>query len=1481
MTFLNNNSWIINIWEQSDWSLIYSSWKIMSPEEREKIIQSSLSTPARKKESEIKNIITDSVSSIIIWETWSWKTTEIAQMIHEVFPNDLVITNIPLVWATIWTWTYVSDIMYAKTWNPYYSLWNWWVSYRTWKWSSEKNRTQIGFHTYWLDYLNLTLWNLERTINSSNKNIHIVLDEIHEKWEDFVFYLTKIIKLSHKYPKRIKLYWASATMSENYIDILSNKFKKISNDVPVLKIDWRTFPIDAREDIWWDSVNEAIKYYNSWKSVLVFQPGKWEINKTIEELKKELWEKAEIYPFHSEVSSSELKNILSSNDNKKIFVATNAARTWVTLDINSVVDSWVQKMQYFNESWIPVLVSEAITEDAYHQNKWRAWRKENWYATYNWYKAISELEKEAPSSVEIKVDEKKILLEIMDGENILRNENKWVKNYLFNPNKNMMKLSYDWMKDSWLITKDEKLTIYGYESLKLPMNVFNSRVILEWIENGIWFEMAKITSIIENKWFIKKWFKIHDLPSSIYDKNSYSDLDYYTKIFDLFCKKELTQDDENLLLKLWFTNINLNYFKSLDWNKKFYQVIWVNDFERIWVKYKNLERTDETFEKVLKYFSNSNFYKKFKDKDYDLSEKNNLISRSLLSWYLHKIYKLEWKDKLECFYWNHDIIFQKSDLSFLNTQWWTTYIWEPFIIWWNSSKDDLAILSFLTEIDEADIYYYESKKYTEYKINNDEKNISKFSIDDEWDTFEIWNKFTNRNQKQLDLSQNWLPYFLVEKNKYVWNYIKSLWDNYDKDNFVKALQKITLKFSWRIDPDNKDNTIELFQEDSEVLGALINSKDVLVQKVLSWEKNIDFTIKEKNKEKSDFFETIKTKDDYNKVLKESLDFIEKYKIDIEKIALENLDEIISNLEQSSTWYNELFILLDSIKSWNIDKLDIKRQFDLFNKKSSKILRLSKRNSWVESFLNWIKWLSEWEDINLNDLNFWTITDLELLYTSPIIKELNLIWDINSIKKIYLNLRKQFNKINVSDKINSKNNVALQKLLYSNKNTYKSGLLRIEKINSKLFNLINELYSENVNLRNDKNIDSAEKNILIKENNIQISNIKNYISKLWVFKNLVSDLREKIESFKFKNLNIVYNDKIYSKKFLYSTILDLVFNWDSVIFKEKTEDKLEKRIKTNFKWKVSWLDEIIHCLKNKKMWKDILDKNDLLKEKVSEIEDVYKKYSLEKQVEIDLLKSDNLKELNIIVDSLENILLKFYSKDFIDLNKNKLINFWKSFYNIDLKNFDKELKKFILKFSSWLTEKLWEWFNDINKYKNNIDYIKSFNFVENINSEKNDDLKILLSYKNKISKLNKNILNLVIENKNIIDIDNWYDYNEILSQLKLFYSDVDSFLDSKFTKLNSDYNIDYFIWFFENLKSVFKFWIKDYKLTEEEYFVNKDKFLSYINYYLEILDNIKDLKINNNIDLNSTNLSKNNYEYSISEIKKSTRIIYDIYIKYKK
>lgn len=1351
----------ILIWEQSDWSLVYPSWDIITPEKRELIISNSLSTPVRQDENNIKDVILNSVASILIWETWSWKTTELQQMIHEVYPEDLVITNIPLVWSAIWTACYVSDIMYAKTGNPYYILGNWGIWYRTWKWSSEEKRTQLTNNTFWLDYLNLSLWNFERTLNTSKKNIHVILDEIHEKWEDFVFYLRKIIDLSKKYPWRIKLYWASATVSDTYLDLILNKFGVLSSDIPVVKVDWRTFPIETIEENWADTIKKIVELYEKWKSILAFQPWKSEINKTIATLQERLWNDIKIFPFHAEISSEELKANLEHTWEQKIFVATNAARTWITLDINGVVDLWLEKNQYFNEFWIPVLLSESITQDAYHQNKWRAWRKSPGISIYTWKSKILDLKEEAPSSVEIKIDEKKILMELLSWENILKNEKNKKHSYLFNLNKRTLKLSYDWMKKAWLVTKDEKITKHWLDVLKLPLNVFNWRILLEAIDNWVATDVIPMVTIIENNGFIKKEFDLKKFPKSFFDKWC-SDLDIYNKLFDILSSTKIDDHVLNIFCNMWIPRALIEYFKALDWEKKFYDVVkeWL---EEIWFKYKNIKKIDETIEKIYKTISNNSEYSEIKDIEVSDEEKQNLIAKSLLSGNLHNIYNVCWTKKLKDHYDNQKwLIFEQSDTSYAELEDRSTYIWVPFILWWSSDRDDLNILSFLTKIDTSDIEYFENLYSKAYVLKKKELKVETFSIDNEWDTFSTPYNCVSLDKRKKYLSLNWLPYFLINKNKYFKNFISSQWDDYDKDIFIKLLKKITKKQSSRIDPNNKEKCIDTFLYDNEVLELFIKSWDREIQSFLLWEKieksNSNEHI-EQNEiiDKSDFFEYVKVVSEYNKVLAEWRKYVSKNNLNTSKIVNYILNNIISSLEDNSTNYSKLIIFLKKInqdKSNHSLKREIKKEFKSFDLKWRELLKIKKRNSWVMSFISNLNDLIKGKDVSIKWLSDWITDNNKLLLSDPIIKK-NSIWTESILlNKEFKDIRKFFSRIDLDDKVSNKLIWTLQRLLFSDRRKFNRWLKGLDII---IIDLKSDIQNNNEKIISLKKVNwnnSIEENNREKKKiNILNDNINKFIKKLLQFKDNITDLNEKISKIDFEDI-IFSSNFIYTKDFLYNILIDTIFDWKIVDLDDcKQELQLKDKLNTYLKWDKIDIDVLIELIKNyiSLDWNNKWRKD--IELKITNIsKDIWKIVSLYKEEKEELTESFNWEEfekVTYLIESLEWLLLELYPEKIVKLYNNRILHFAKTFHSLSIWNVDNKLKDFLLKFWWSSFKSYWDeftlldeynelyseinWFEsiDINTYRNNWELEENNNFVGYTEIIKWKTK----SFKNKVSKIN--------------------------------------------------------------------------------------------------------------------------------------------------
>ncbi|MCD5382846.1 hypothetical protein LR002_01860 [Candidatus Gracilibacteria bacterium] len=1291
---------------EDNYSLILPDGEIITEPERKEIITNSLDVPVRKYEQEIKDVIRGGVCSVLIGETGSGKTTELPQMIHEVYPDDIVITNIPLVSATIGTASYVSKIMYCKTGNPYYALGNGGVGYRTGKGNSEKGRTQLGFHTYGLEYLNLSLGNFERFLQSSTKNLHIVLDEIHEKSEDFIFYFSKILKLAKKFPNRVKIYGASATISDNYLDLLLDRMKILSKEVPVLRVEGRTFPIKDFEKNEKNAVDEAIDLYQKGKSILIFQPGKAEIAKTIKQLQEKLGNDIQVFEFHSQVSQSVLEENLKNSYGQKIFVATNAARTGITIDINSVIDDGLQKNQYFNEDGIPILMKEAISHDAYMQNRGRAGRKEDGIAIYTGGKKLKELDLESKSSVEIKVDERKILSEILFGENILSNETRGVNNYIYKPNREKLQISYENLKEVGLITKNEKLTKLGFDALKLPIGAFNARCILEAIDLGVAEDVILMTSIIEENGFVKKEFNFKKFKANFFDKN-FSDLDIYKKIYDILYS---TKIDDNILATFQNMGIDgklINYFKSLDGKARFIDIVG-EEIEEIGLSFKSLISIGNRVEKIFKNLENNEKFQKSLNSDFEEKERKEKISKSLLSGYLHNIYSAVGSKKFEDFFGKNKLEFENSDRSFLDIHFGMAYIGTPFIIGADlEDKDDKNILSFLTQIEPGDIELYQSKEYSEYIPKKSDLQNRKFQIDVSGDTFEVPKFIVNKDEKQKYLATNWLPYFLIEKNQLVGNFIKTLGENYDRDVFVRLLQKITIKISPKINPENKDENVKKFIEDDEILKNFIKSSDEEIQKFLNGEEII---VHQENNfsNKDDFFESVKKSNEFSKKIKEIVDFFDENQEKIEKINLENFDEIIKFLEENSFDYSKLIIFLKNIKNskeGNIFKLKIKQEFEDLDSKNAELMQCIKKKTSTKSFVNELKTLQETGKFSFSNFCLGVYQNDELLLSDPIIKTLDVLNKANKLFSLVKKIDFLLEKCDFTEKQKIKFKKGMKNLLFVNKNKFYSG--------KKSFNDFVSL---------------IDKKIKIKDDNSKMHQLHILKNKIIGFESFVLNFRKRIEKIDFEK--IVFSKKenvVFTEKFLSNLIIGIVFHGEKIKISDKNDEKiLEKfaKILGNF----DDAEKVFVLIKHLSLsFGDENLKNEL-KKYIENLEN--KVENLIQEEEVVQSEIANLKNANGLYESVYGLLNEFFNEEDLEVQKSKILNFARKIPSLNMKNFDEKFLNFISKFPLHKMKILGESFVGLDKIddlKYEVDEISKIG-VEEFGDENIDQILVKMSKK---------------------------------------------------------------------------------------------------------------------------------------------------------
>lgn len=182
-----------------------------------------------------------------------------------------------------------------------------------------------------------------REINGRMDYDVLVLDEVHE-WNLNQEVLIGLVKknltkgLYNKTKKRVVI--MSATLQA---DKLSNFLGK----APVISVPGRGFPVTMHHNNPHFLIPDAAQMVELERNVLVFQPGKKEIEDFKDDLEHMLAAeklKAKILPLHAELSLKEQAKVFAHYSLPKVVVATDIAQTSLTIDdIDAVVDSGTKK----------------------------------------------------------------------------------------------------------------------------------------------------------------------------------------------------------------------------------------------------------------------------------------------------------------------------------------------------------------------------------------------------------------------------------------------------------------------------------------------------------------------------------------------------------------------------------------------------------------------------------------------------------------------------------------------------------------------------------------------------------------------------------------------------------------------------------------------------------------------------------------------------------------------------------------------------------------------------------------------------------------------------------------------------------------------------------------------------------------------------------------------------------------------------------
>jgi HrpA-like RNA helicase len=286
------------------------------------------------------------------------------------------------------------------------------------------------------------------------------------------------------------------------------KAKQISaflHHAPVITVPGRGFPVECQRRHPCFLLPDAATLLEEGHNILVFQPGKQEIDDTIQNL-KELLEhdarKAVILPLHSELSIAEQAKVFRNYPLPKAVVATDIAQTSLTIDdIDAVIDSGIKK-EVRVVSGIEGLYPTEISASECRQRAGRAGRVKKGY-----YLLCSE------RGMEDRLDFPDPEIRRLNLESVVLRMFKWGLSpqefsFFHKPNRSLILKAIQSLRTFGALSPENRVTADGRRMADLPLSLRSARLLLEAEKGGprVIDRALKAIAIFETKGVVSKEF---------------------------------------------------------------------------------------------------------------------------------------------------------------------------------------------------------------------------------------------------------------------------------------------------------------------------------------------------------------------------------------------------------------------------------------------------------------------------------------------------------------------------------------------------------------------------------------------------------------------------------------------------------------------------------------------------------------------------------------------------------------------------------------------------------------------------------------------------------------------------------------------------------------------------------------------------------------------------------------------------------------
>lgn len=330
----------------------------------------------------------------------------------------------------------------------------------------------------------------------------VVLDEFHERHFFGDVSLARCLEVQRRLRPDLKLVVMSATLEAAALR------EYLGEGCRHLVSQGRTYPVELRYEPQrerhrgelWDQVvrtiREHLKTHGVQGHILVFMPGRYEIQKTLEALGRASWIGGfELHALHGELPPAQQDAAVERNERPKIVVATNVAETSITIDgVRLVVDSGLERRASFDpRRGIGTLHVEKISKASADQRAGRAGRTGPGFAIRLWSERDHEQREPATPAEIHRMDlAEAVLILCSSGVERIR-DFPWFEP----PDAPALEEAIRRLREVGALDETERLTDDGRRMGELPVPPRFGRLLLDGARRGCLLPMARIAAIAQ------------------------------------------------------------------------------------------------------------------------------------------------------------------------------------------------------------------------------------------------------------------------------------------------------------------------------------------------------------------------------------------------------------------------------------------------------------------------------------------------------------------------------------------------------------------------------------------------------------------------------------------------------------------------------------------------------------------------------------------------------------------------------------------------------------------------------------------------------------------------------------------------------------------------------------------------------------------------------------------------------------------------